>query len=159
MPNRERSYGEEYQYLDNFLSALEDTQATQPDSTVTDNQGNYPGIEGGARPLTLMQRLAAGFASTEEGRENILGGMGGEGRAPEPISRPGKPDDLRGLGYLWARGHGLKEDPKMEKHLDEIRGEFDYRDLPGDIADEVGPSLAPIGGAIGGTAGLSLIHI
>jgi len=153
MPNRERSYDEEYQYLDNFLSTLGDTQATQPDSTVTDNQGNYPGVEGGARPLTLMQRLAAGFASTEEGRENILRGMGGEGRAPEPISRPGKPDDLRGLGYLWARGHGLKEDPKMEKHLDEIRGEFDYRDLPGDIADEVGPSLAPIGGAIGGTAG------
>lgn len=122
-------------------------QATQGQSSPR----NYPGVEGGARPLTLMQRLAAGFASTEEGRENILRGMGGEGRAPEPISRPGKPDIAgRGMSDIFMAGAG--RETESGGHGADF-GEIDYRDLPGDIADEVGPSLAPIGGTIGGTAG------
>jgi tetratricopeptide (TPR) repeat protein len=111
----------------------------------------YPGIEGGTLqvgpwnsvPLSLMQRLGAGFASTEDGRKNILSKMGAEGRAPEPISRPGEPD-IAGKGisdiYMGRKGPDF--------------GEIDYYDLPGDIADEVGPSLAPIGGTVVGLAGL-----
>tara|TARA_R110000824_G_scaffold79077_9_gene199392 strand:+ start:3966 stop:6443 length:2478 start_codon:yes stop_codon:yes gene_type:complete len=124
-------------------------QATQGQSSPR----NYPGIEGGARPLTLMQRLAAGFSSTEEGRENILGGMGGEGRAPEPISRPGKPDIAgRGMSDIFMAGAG--RETESGGHGADF-GEIDYRDLSGDIADEVGPSLAPIGGTIGGTVGFA----
>ena len=125
-------------------------QDAQLDSTSTANQ-NFTGLtqeegaappQGEALPLSFLQRLAAGFASTEEGRENILRGMGVEGQIPtEPINE-----------WFGYEDEPIASDPSLP-YKSIKRWAPDLSDLPGDIADEVGPSLPGILSALGGVAG------